>query len=192
MTKSIIGSRTEKNIVIALLGESHASNKYTWFAKQAKSDGYEVISAFFLETAEQERAHAKRFFRLLEGADVEISAKMSIGKLSDTITNLKETISGELNEHSLLYPEFARIAEEEGFVKVAIAFRVIANAEETHARHFAKMLEAVEAGTMFERETPVNWVCRKCGFAHKGKKAPKNCPACDHPQAYFEEEVMNY
>lgn len=192
MRESIVGTKTEKNIAIAIMGESYASNRYTWFAKQAKSEGYEIISAYFLETAEQERAHAKRFFRLLEGGSVEVSTNFAIGTLSDTVSNLKDSITGELNEYTSLYPEFARVAVEEGFSKVAAAFKVIANAEETHARHFQKMLESLENGTLFERDEPVNWLCRKCGYVHKGKKAPQNCPACNHPQAYFEEEILNY
>lgn len=192
MEKSIKGTQTEKNLITAIASESFASNKYTWFAKQAKKDGYEQISGIFLETAEHERAHAKRLFRLLEDRDVKISTDISIGKISDTLTNLQQALAGETEEYTQLYPEYARIAEEEGFKSVASAFKAVANAETTHARRFQKLISSIQDGRVFEREEAVNWYCRKCGFVHKGKKPPKNCPACNHPQGYFEEEAVNY
>ncbi|PKQ67938.1 rubrerythrin family protein [Labilibaculum manganireducens] len=192
MEKSIKGTQTEKNLLKAFAGESQARSRYTYFAKQAKKEGYEQISALFLETAEQEMQHAKRFFSFLEGGDVEITASYPAGKVGTTAENLKAAANGENEEYTELYPEFARIAEEEGFKKVASAFKLIAKVEQVHEERYLKLLANLEEDSVFEKEENEKWYCRKCGYVHEGKKAPKNCPACEHPQAYFEIKGENY
>lgn len=192
MEKSIKGTETEKNLLKAFAGESQARNRYTMFAKQAVNEGYEQIAAIFLETADQERMHAKRFFSFLEGGMVEITASYPAGKVGSTLENLTEAAHGENEEWTELYPEFARIAAEEGFPAIASAFKIIAKAEKTHEDRYLKLLKRVEEETVFEREEAVSWYCRKCGYVHEGKKPPKNCPACLHPQAHFEEMAENY
>lgn len=189
---SIKGTRTEQNLSKAFAGESQARNRYTMFAKVAKEEGYEQVAAIFMETAEQEHQHAKRFFSFLEGGMLEITATYPAGKVGTTVENLKEAAAGENEEWTELYPEFANIAEEEGFKSVSTAFKVIAKAEVTHEERYLKMLDLIEKGIVFEREEPVKWYCRKCGYVHEGKKALKNCPACLHPQAYFEVMQEEY
>ncbi len=189
---SIKGSRTEKNLLKAFAGESQAKNRYTFFAKQAKSDGYEQIAEIFALTASQEESHAKVFFRFLEGGPVEITATYPAGMIGNTAGNLVEAANGENEEWTELYPEFAAIAEEEGFLQIASAFKLIAKIEAEHEARFLKLLRNVEDNSVFESEEPEEWVCRKCGYVHKGKKALENCPVCKHPKAYFEKKATNY
>lgn len=189
---SIIGTQTEKNLLKAFAGESQAKNRYTFFAKQAKKDGYEQIAALFLETAYQEEQHAKKFFRFLEGGVVEITASYPAGIISTTEENLVAAANGENEEWTELYPEFARIAEEEGFPKIAMAFKLIAKVEAEHEARFLKLLHNLEDNKVFESDEIEEWECRNCGYVHKGKKALENCPACDHPKAYFERKAKNY
>ncbi len=186
------GSQTEKNLLKAFAGESQARNRYTYFAKVAKKEGYEQISEIFLETAEQEKQHAKAFFKFLEGGDVEITAIYPAGKIGTTAENLKAAAMGENEEWTGLYPEFARIAEEEGFKKIAVAFKMISCVEEVHEKRYLKLLKNVEEGKVFTKDKTVKWYCRKCGYVHEGTSALMNCPACSHPQAYFEVMKENY
>lgn len=183
---SIKGSKTEQNLLKAFAGESQARNRYTMFAKKAKKEGYEQIAGAFMETAEQEFQHAERFFSFLEEGMLEITATYPTGVIGTTEENLKEAAAGENEEWTELYPEFAQIAEEEGFKNIATVFKIIAKAEVTHEQRYLKLLETLESGKLFEREETVKWYCRKCGYVHEGKKALKTCPACLHPQAYFE------
>ena len=190
--ENIKGSKTEKNLLKAFAGESQARNRYTYFAKQAQKDGFEQIAEIFLETAEQEKMHAKTFFKFLEGGDVEITAIYPAGKIGSTADNLKAAAMGENEEWTTLYPEFARIAEEEGFKQVAVAFKMIAKVEAVHEQRYNKLLQNIEEGKVFEKEKPVKWQCKKCGYVHEGTKALNNCPACGHPQSYFEVMKENY
>ena len=180
------GSKTEKNIVTAFAGESQARNRYSYYAKAAKKEGYVQISGIFDRTAEQERAHAKTLLKFLEGGDVEILAAYPAIPPGSTMENLHNAAAGEEHEFETMYPEFAAIAEEEGFPIVAAAMRSIAVAEKQHASVYRKLIANVEAGVVFEKSEEVTWYCSKCGFTHKGTKAPKKCPACAHSQAYFE------
>ena len=189
---SIKGTETEKNLLKSFAGESQARSRYTYFAKQAKKEGYEQIAALFLETAEQEMQHAKRFFKFLEGGEVEIAATYPAGTIATTLENLKAAAAGENEEYTDLYPEFARIASEEGFKEISSAFKTIAKVEEEHEKRYLKLLKNIEDGKVFEKDGKVAWYCRNCGYVHYGTKAPKNCPACQHPQAYFEEKSENY
>lgn len=186
MEKSIKGTQTEKNLLKAFAGESQARMRYTLYAKRAQEEGYEQIAAIFLETAEQEAMHATRFFSFLEGGMLEIKASYPAGKVKTTAENLKSAAEGEHEEWSDLYPEFARIAAEEGFKKIATAFKMIAEAEITHEKRYLKLLANLENNSVFEKEEKVSWYCRKCGYVFEGKKPPKNCPTCEHPQAFFE------
>ncbi|MDP4185850.1 MAG: rubrerythrin family protein [Bacteroidota bacterium] len=186
------GSKTEQNLLKAFAGESQARNRYEFFAKVAKEEGYEQISAIFQQTATQEKAHAKRFFKFLEGNLTEITATYPAGRIGTTVENLKASADGENEEWTDLYPEFAAIAEEEGFVKVAVAFKAIAQVEARHEKRYRKLLQNVEENKVFQKDEEVEWVCRECGFVHKGKSAPKNCPSCLHSQAYFEVNSENY
>ncbi|MBK3516821.1 rubrerythrin [Carboxylicivirga marina] len=190
--ESLKGTQTEKNLLKAFAGESQARNRYTYFAKQAKKEGLEQISAIFLETAEQEKEHAKRFFKFLEGGMVEITATYPAGIIGDTKENLKAAADGENEEWTELYPEFARIAEEEGFKEVAVAFKMIAKVEAHHEARYRKLYDNLAEGKVFEKDGKVTWMCRNCGFIHEGTKAPKTCPACLHSQAYFEINEPNY
>lgn len=192
MEKSIKGTKTEQNLLKAFAGESQARNRYTYFASVAKKEGFEQIAAVFIETAEQEKEHAKRFFKFLEGGMVEITASYPAGTISTTAENLASAAAGENEEWTELYPEFARIAEEEGFKKVATAFKMIAKVEAEHEARYRTLLERVLAEKVFEREEEIEWQCRNCGYVHKGKKALENCPACDHPKAHFEPKKTNY
>ncbi len=192
MEKSIKGTQTEQNLLKAFAGESQARNRYTYFAGIAKKEGYEQISAIFLETAEQEKAHAKTFFKFLEGGMVEITASYPAGILSTTAENLAAAAAGENEEWTELYPEFARIAEAEGFKKVATAFKMIAKVEAEHEARYLKLHERLVAEKFFERDEEIEWQCRNCGYVHTGKKALENCPACDHPKAHFEPKKTNY
>jgi rubrerythrin len=190
--KSIKGTRTEQNLLKAFAGESQAKNRYTFFAKKAKEEGYEQIADLFEETARQEETHAKQFFKFLEGGMVEITAMYPAGKIGTTVENLLAAAEGENEEWTDLYPEFAKIAEEEGFKKIATKFKAIAKVEAEHEKRYRKLLANIENGEVFKKKKKVRWVCRKCGFVHESENAPQNCPACDHPQAYFEEMAENY
>lgn len=186
------GSKTEKNLLAAFAGESQARNRYTYFASQARKDGFEQISDVFTETANQEKEHAKRFFDFLEGGNVEIVAAYPAGKVGTTAENLKAAADGEQHEWTTLYQNFADIAEEEGFMPVAAAFRKISVAEKQHEKRYRGLLANVENGTVFKKEQPVVWRCRNCGYLHEGTEAPKTCPACVHPQAHFELLAENW
>ncbi len=186
------GTRTEKNILAAFVGESQARNRYTYFASQAKKEGYVQISKVFEETANQEKEHAKRLFKLLEGGEVEVSGAFPAGIIGSTLENLKAAAQGENHEHTQMYPEFARIAREEGFEDIAVIFEAIAVAEEQHEKRYKKLAENIEKGQVFKREEEVVWRCINCGYLHKGKEAPEKCPACAHPKAYFELLGENY
>jgi len=192
MEKSIKGSQTEKNLLKAFAGESQAKNRYEFAAKVAKGEGFEQIAAIFLETAAQEQTHAKRFFRFLEGGALEITAVYPAGKIDNTSANLKAAAEGEREEWSELYPSFARTAEEEGYIKIATAFKTISVAEKVHEERYRRLLEKVMSNKVFVREEKVFWYCRKCGYVHFGTKPLKNCPACNHPEAYFEIKAENY
>jgi rubrerythrin len=189
--KSLHGTQTEKNLLAAFAGESQARNRYTFFASKAKKDGYEQIAAIFLETAENEKEHAKRFFLFLEGGDVEITASYPAGVIGTTKENLKASAYGEQEEHTKLYPHFAEVAKQEGFAEVALAFRTIALVEKHHEARYRKLQKQVEEGTVFKKEKVVRWKCRNCGYIHEGKTPPAKCPACEHPESYFEvvEEI---
>lgn len=190
--KSLKGSKTEQNLLKAFAGESQARMRYDYFSKQAKKEGLEQIAAVFAETAINEKAHAKRFFKFLEGGPVEITAAYPAGVIGTTLENLKAAAEGENEEWTELYPEFARIAEEEGFKEVSAAFRMIAKVEKAHEARYSKLYKNLEEGRVFEKDGVVVWKCRNCGYLHEGKKAPKVCPACLHPQSYFEVETFNY
>jgi len=189
---SIKGTQTEKNLLKAFAGESQAKNRYEFFAKEAKKEGYEQIAAIFLKTALEEQSHAKRFFKYLEGGDLEITATYPAGKIGTTLENLAAAATGEHEEWSDLYPQFAEIAAREGFKDVAAAFKVIAKVEAEHEKRYRKLLKNIEEGKVFKRDEKVRWVCRKCGYVHEGTTAPQTCPACLHPQGYFEIENENY
>ena len=190
--KSIKGTRTEQNLLKSFAGESQARNRYTYFASVAKKEGYRQIEAIFQETADQEKEHAKRFFKFLEGGDLEITASYPAGVIGTTAENLKAAADGEHCEAEELYPEFAKVAEEEGFKEIATAYHNIIKAEKEHERRYLKLLERVESGKFFERDKEIYWQCRNCGFVVKAKKAPAKCPACDHPQEHFEPMRDNY
>ncbi|KJU82019.1 rubrerythrin [Candidatus Magnetobacterium bavaricum] len=189
---SLKGSKTEKNLLAAFAGESQARNRYTYFAKAAKKEGYEQISAIFLETADHEQTHAKKFFRFLQGGDVEITATYPGGIIGKTVDNLKQAADGELHEHTTLYPGFAKIADEEGFKEVAAAFRAISIVETYHEQRYRKLLANIQNNEVFKRPESVKWKCRHCGFVVEGKTAPEKCAACDHPTAHFEILAENY
>lgn len=192
MEKSIKGTRTEQNLLKSFAGESQARSRYTFFASVAKKEGYEQIAGVFMETAEQEKEHAKRFFKFLEGGMVEITASYPAGKIGSTAENLAAAADGENEEWVDLYPEFANIAEEEGFKEIAVVFRMVAKVEAEHERRYRKLLANVVEGKVFEKDEPILWQCRNCGYVHEGKTAPGKCPACAHPQAYFEPMKQNY
>ncbi len=190
--KSLKGTKTEQNLLKAFAGESQARMRYNYFAKQAKKEGLEQISAIFMETALNEKEHAKRFFKFLEGGPVEITAVYPAGKIGTTLENLKAAAEGENEEWTELYPEFAKIAKEEGFNEVASAFTLIAKVEEAHENRYTKLYNNLESGKVFKREDKIVWKCRNCGYLHEGTSAPKVCPACLHPQSYFEIKEKNY
>lgn len=190
--ESLAGSKTEQNLLKAFAGESQVRNRYEFFAKEARKEGLEQIAALFEETAINEKAHAKKFFRYLEGRMVTITAAYPAGKIGNTLENLKAAAEGENEEWTALYPEFARIAEEEGFKQIAVTFRTIAKVEAAHEKRFLKLYSNLESGKVFERDGKVVWKCRVCGFLHEASRPPKKCPACDHDQAYFELECENY
>ena len=190
--ESIKGTQTEKNLLKAFAGESQAKNRYTFFAKQAKKDGYEQVSALFAETALNEEEHAKIFFKFLEGGDVEITAAYPAGMIAGTEENLKAAAMGENEEWTKLYPEFAEVAAQEGFKRISATFKLIAKIEADHEARFLKLLGNLEEGRAFLRDKKISWVCRKCGHVHFGEKALEKCPVCGHPQGYFEEKAENF
>jgi rubrerythrin len=180
------GTQTEKNLLTAFAGESQARNRYTYYASKAKKEGYVQISDIFAETADQEKEHAKRLFKLLEGGEVEISGAFPAGTIDPTVENLKAAAAGENYEHTEMYPGFAKVAEEEDFSDIAAVFLAIAVAEKQHEKRYLDLAANIDAGRVFKRETPVVWRCRNCGYLHEGNEAPETCLACDHPQAHFE------
>ena len=192
MGKSIKGTRTEKNLAISFAGESQARMRYTYFASAAKKEGFEQISAIFLETAEQEKEHAKRMFKWLEGGMVEITASYPAGVIGSTLENLKAAAAGENEEWSLDYPKFADIADEEGFPAIAKMYREIAVAEKGHEERYLAFVKNIEDEKVFKKDVEVVWQCRNCGYIYVGTEAPEVCPACLHPQAYFEVKKNNY
>ena len=189
---SVKGTRTEKNLLAAFAGESQARNRYTYFAKVAKKAGYEQIAAIFLETAENEREHAKRFFQHLEGGDVEIAAAYPAGVIGDTAANLEASAKGENMEWTQIYKEMGDVAEEEGFPGIAAQFRSISKVEQEHEKRYLKLLANVREGKVFKADRPVKWKCRNCGYVHEGTEPPEKCPTCAHPKAYFERLAENY
>ncbi|WP_347488197.1 rubrerythrin [Desulfoscipio sp. XC116] len=188
----IKGTRTEKNLLTAFAGESQARNRYNYFAGAAKKEGYEQIAAVFAETADHEKEHAKRLFKFLQGGDVEITAAFPAGIIGTTIENLQASAAGENHEHAEMYPEFAKIAEEEGFPQIAAVFRAIAIAEDGHEKRFRALLENIQQDKVFQRSEKVTWKCRNCGYLHEGTQAPESCPACAHPKSYYELWRPNY
>ena len=186
------GTQTEKSLLKSFAGESQARMRYDYFSKQAKKEGLEQIFAIFAETALNEKEHAKRFFKFLEGRPVEITAVYPAGKIGTTLENLKASAEGEKEEWAELYPEFAKVADEEGFADVATAFRKIAEVEKVHEERYRKLLDNLETGKVFARGESLTCKCRNCGYLHEGKVAPEECPACLHPQAYFQIKENNY
>lgn len=189
---SIKGTKTEKNLLLSFAGESQARNRYTYFASQAKKEGFEQVAAAFAETADQEKEHAKRFFGFLEGGEVEISGAFPAGVIGDTKTNLAEAAAGEMYENTKMYPGFAAIADQEGFPAIAEVFRRVSIAEKGHEMRYRAFLANIEKDRVFKRDKPVRWRCRNCGYIHEGPEAPQSCPACAHPRAYFELLAENY
>ena len=186
------GTQTEKNILTAFAGESQARNRYTYFASQAKKDGYVQMSHIFEETANQEKEHAKRLFKHLQGGEVEVRASFPAGVVGTTLENLQEAAAGERYEHSEMYPGFASTAREEGFEDIAGMFEAIAVAEKQHEKRYLNLAANIEADRVFKREEPITWRCRNCGFLHSGTEAPAPCPACDHPVDHCELLGENY
>ncbi len=183
---SIKGTQTEQNLLKAFAGESQAKNRYTFAAKVATKEGHLEIADFFMETAANEEQHAKTFFKFLEGGVVEITAAYPAGVIGNTAENLLAAAEGENEEWTELYPHFAEVAQAEGFPKIAVAFKMIARVEKEHEERYRALLARVQAGTLLERDEPVAWKCRKCGYVHQGTKPPKSCPACQHPSNYFD------
>jgi len=189
---SLKGTQTEKNILTAFAGESQARNRYTYFAAKAKKDGFVQISHIFEETADQEKEHAKRLFKLLEGGEVEVSANFPAGMIGTTLENLKAAAAGEHHEQAEMYPTFANIAREEGLAEIADIFMAIAVAERFHEKRYLALMANIEAGRVFRRKGKTTWRCRNCGYLHEGNEAPERCPACDHAQAHFELTCENW
>jgi rubrerythrin len=184
--KSLKGTQTEKNLMTAFAGESQARNRYSYFASKAKKEGYEQIAAIFLDTADNEKEHAKVLFKLLEGGEAEVSASFPAGVIADTVANLKEAADGERYEYSDMYPAFAQTAKKEGFSEIATTFLNIAAAEKGHERRYLSLKRNIDEGIVFKRSGKVVWRCRNCGYMHEGDAAPEECPACKHETAYFE------
>lgn len=192
MAKSIKGTQTEKNLLAAFAGESQARNRYTFFASAAKKEGYEQISRFFLETAENEKEHAKVFFKYLEGGEVEITAAYPAGVVGDTKSNLEAAAAGENMEWTTLYSDFARVAKDEGFPEVARSFEQIAKVEMFHEKRYRKLADNIAQNEVFTKKATAKWHCINCGYVHEGAEAPKECPACLHPRSYYEVLAENY
>jgi rubrerythrin len=180
------GSKTEKNLMGAFAGESQARNRYTYFASKAKKEGFEQIAAIFLETANHEKEHAKRLFKFLVGGEAEITASFPAGVIGSTLENLKASAAGENYEHTQMYPEFAKVAKEEGFDEISGVFKSIAVAEKQHEKRYLDLAGNIAADRVFKREEKVVWKCGNCGYLHEGTEAPEKCPACDHPNSHFE------
>jgi len=189
---SIKGTKTEQNLLKAFAGESQARNRYTFFASKAKKEGFEQIAAFFEETAAQEKEHAKLFFKFLQGGMLEITATFPAGVIGSTAENLLASAEGEHEEWDLVYPEFAAIAEVEGFPKIAEAFKLVAAVEKRHEERYRKLLQNIEKNEVFNRSDKMSWACRNCGYLHNAENAPEMCPCCDHPKAFFELEASNF
>ena len=187
--KSLKGTKTEKNVLLSFAGESQARNRYSFFSSQAKKEGYEQMAAIFLDTADNEKEHAKIFFKLLEGGMVEITGEFPAGVIGDTKANLKAAAEGEMLENTKIYPGFASIAEKEGFPEIAKTFSLISSVEKGHENRYRALLKNLKDGTVFKRDRKVFWRCRNCGYIHEGIEAPVECPACQHEQAYF--EILN-
>jgi len=192
MSKSIKGTKSEKNLLASFAGESQARNRYTYFSSVARQAGFEQISAIFLETAENEREHAKRFFKLLEGGELEIAAAYPAGVIGDTAANLEGAAAGEHLEWTKLYKEAGEVAAKEGFPEIAKQFKEISEVEAEHEKRFRKLLKNVREGKVFKKDTVVKWKCRNCGYVSEGKEAPTKCPACEHAQAFYELMAENY
>lgn len=191
--KSLKGTKTEKNVLLSFAGESQARNRYSYFASQARNEGYEQIVTIFLDTADNEKEHAKVFFKLLEGGEpLEITGAFPPGIIGDTKTNLRAAAEGEMFENTKLYPGFAGIAEGEGFLEIASIFKLISSVEKGHENRYRALLKNVEEGTVFKKGGKVFWRCRNCGYIHEGTEAPEDCPACQHPRAYYELLGENY
>ena len=190
--KSLKGTKTEKNILTAFAGESQARNRYTYFASKAKKEGFIQISGIFLETADNEKEHAKRLFKFLEGGEVRVAADFPAGVIGSTLENLKASAAGENYEHTTMYPEFAKTAEEEGFPEEAAVMRAIAVAEKQHEKRYSALAGNIEKGKVFKREKSVKWRCSNCGYIHEGIALPEECPACAHPKEYYEILAENW
>ncbi|HON38775.1 MAG: rubrerythrin [Desulfomonilia bacterium] len=182
----LTGTQTEKNLLTSFAGESQARNRYTYFASQARKEGYMQIADIFEETANQEKEHAKRFFKFLEGGEVEVRASFPAGVIGTTLENLKEAAAGENYEHTTMYPGFAKVAREEGFEAIAKVWEAVSVAEKQHEKRYKDLADNIEAGRVFARDGEVVWRCRNCGYLHRGKEAPAACAACAHPRDYFE------
>ena len=189
---SLQGTQTEKNILTAFAGESQARNRYTYFASKAKKDGYVQMSHIFEETANQEKEHAKRLFKFLEGGEAEVTASFPAGVIGTTLENLLESAAGENYEHTIMYPDFAKTAMEEGFDEIAKAFLAIAVAEKQHEKRYRALAANIETGRVFKRQGKETWRCRNCGYLHDGEEAPEICPACEHKKPHFELLGENY
>jgi len=192
MAKSLKGTKTEKNLLAAFAGESQARNRYTYFASAARKEGYEQIANIFMETAENEKEHAKVFFKYLEGGEVEITAGYPAGIIGDTISNLKHAADGEKMEWSTLYQDFAAVARKEGFIEVAVSFEQIAKVEKFHEARYRKLIKNLTKGDVFKKRSKTKWHCINCGYVFEGTSAPKECPACRHPQSYYEVLAENF
>ncbi|MCX5709963.1 MAG: rubrerythrin family protein [Candidatus Omnitrophica bacterium] len=192
MSKSVKGTKTEKNLLAAFAGESQARNRYTYFASVARKEGYEQIANIFIETAENEKEHAKAFFKHLEGGDAEITAVYPAGKIQDTLSNLEAAAAGENMEWTALYQDFAKVARDEGLAEVARTFEQVAKVERFHEARYRKLINNLSSGEVFKKKSPVKWHCINCGYVIEGTDAPKECPACKHPQAHFEVLAENY
>jgi rubrerythrin len=186
------GTQTEQNLLKAFAGESQARNRYTYYASVARKEGYEQIASLFEETADNEKEHAKRFFKFLEGGSVEITATYPAGPIGTTLENLRAAAAGENEEWTELYPHFAKVAREEGFAQVAVAFEMIAKVEKEHEERYRKLAQNIEQEKVFSKEEKTRWKCRNCGYVHEGEKAPNKCPACLHEQNHFEVKESNY
>jgi rubrerythrin len=192
MSKSIKGTKTEQNLLKSFAGESQARNRYTFFASAARKEGLEQIANIFIETAENEKEHAKVFFKHLEGGDVEITASYPAGMIKDTKSNLEEAAAGENMEWTTLYSDFAKIAKNEGFPEIARSFEQISKVEKFHESRYRKLINNINNNEVFKRKTPMRWHCINCGYVHEGNEAPKECPACKHPQAFYEILAENF
>ena len=186
------GTQTEKNLLTAFAGESQARNRYNYFASKAKKEGYVQISNIFAETADNEKEHAKRLFKFLEGGDALVEAAFPAGVIGTTAENLKAAIAGENYEHTEMYPGFADAAEKEGLPEIAARLRAIAKAEEHHEERYSKLLSEIEGKTLFKKDKKLQWVCRKCGYVHEGEEPPEECPSCSHPSSYFQLKCEEY